>query len=81
MWIKKAEITSFGKWRQQTFLFEAKNQLVYGLNEAGKSTLYQFIQAILFGFPRSVKKVKIIHRMMAVVLADAYCSSIRRMAQ
>ena len=56
MWIKKAEITSFGKWRQQTFLFEAKNQLVYGLNEAGKSTLYQFIQAILFGFPAKRKK-------------------------
>lgn len=56
MWIKKAEITSFGKWRQQNFLFEAKNQLVYGLNEAGKSTLYQFIQAILFGFPAKRKK-------------------------
>ncbi|MDN6518428.1 MAG: AAA family ATPase [Enterococcus sp.] len=56
MWIKKAEITSFGKWRQQSFLFEAKNQLVYGLNEAGKSTLYQFIQAILFGFPAKRKK-------------------------
>ena len=56
MWIKKAEITSFGKWRQQTFLFEAKNQLVYGLNEAGKSTLYQFIQAVLFGFPAKRKK-------------------------
>ena len=56
MWIKKAEITSFGKWRQQTFLFEAKNQLVYGLNEAGKSTLYQFIQAVLFGFPTKRKK-------------------------
>ncbi|MBU5362329.1 AAA family ATPase [Enterococcus raffinosus] len=56
MWIKKAEITSFGKWRQQTFLFERKNQLVYGLNEAGKSTLYQFIQAILFGFPTKRKK-------------------------
>ena len=56
MWIKKAEITSFGKWRQQTFLFEAKNQLVYGLNEAGKSTLYQFIQAVLFGFQTKRKK-------------------------
>ncbi|GCF93212.1 hypothetical protein NRIC_11030 [Enterococcus florum] len=56
MWIKKAEITGFGKWRQETFLFEPRNQLVYGLNEAGKSTLYQFIQAILFGFPSKRKK-------------------------
>lgn len=58
MWIKKAEITSFGKWRQQSFIFESSNQLVYGLNEAGKSTLYQFIQAILFGFPAKRKKGK-----------------------
>lgn len=56
MRIKKAIITGFGKWQQQTFLFEPKNQLVFGLNEAGKSTLYQFIQAILFGFPTKRKK-------------------------
>ncbi|MBV7392331.1 AAA family ATPase [Enterococcus sp. ALS3] len=56
MWIKKAEITSFGKLKQQKFLFEANNQLVFGLNEAGKSTLYQFIQAMLFGFPTKKKK-------------------------
>lgn len=72
MWIKKAEITSFGKWRQQTFLFEAKNQLVYGLNEAGKSTLYQFIQAILFGFPTKRKKDRTTPQMTAAGLAAAY---------
>lgn len=56
MRIKQAEIVGFGKWRQQTFDFAPGNQLVYGLNEAGKSTLYQFIQAILFGFPSKGKK-------------------------
>ncbi|MFR3685054.1 MAG: AAA family ATPase, partial [Enterococcus sp.] len=87
MWIKKAEITSFGKWRQQTFLFERKNQLVYGLNEAGKSTLYQFIQAILFGFPTKRKKgqdyspndgsgfggrVQIVHPTYGTVMIERY---------
>ncbi len=32
--------------------------MIYGENEAGKSTIYQFIQAILFGFPSKGKKKK-----------------------
>lgn len=56
--ILKIEIAAFGKWRQQTFDFTSGNQLIYGENEAGKSTIYQFIQAILFGFPSKGKKKK-----------------------
>lgn len=48
----KAEITGFGQYRQQQFDFLVGNQLFFGINEAGKSTLYQFIQAMLFGFPK-----------------------------
>lgn len=70
MWIKKAEITSFGKWRQQTFLFEAKNQLVYGLNEAGKSTLYQLFRRFYLVFQQNEKKDRTIHPMTAADLAD-----------
>lgn len=51
MRILRAEIVGFGKYRQRTFDFTSGNQLLYGVNEAGKSTLYQFIQAMLFGFP------------------------------
>lgn len=47
----RAEITGFGKYRQQVISFEAQNQLLFGPNEIGKSTLYQFIQCMLFGFP------------------------------
>lgn len=47
----KCEITGFGKYRGQTITFSAANQLLYGPNEIGKSTLYQFIQTLLFGFP------------------------------
>ena len=52
MKITKAEIVGFGHYRQQTFEFLPGNQLFFGQNEVGKSTLYQFIQAILFGFPK-----------------------------
>ncbi|PAB01675.1 AAA family ATPase [Enterococcus canintestini] len=51
MRILRAEITGFGKYRQQQIDFTDGNQLFYGKNEAGKSTLYQFILAMLFGFP------------------------------
>lgn len=50
MQLLRAEITGFGKYRNKTIDFTAGNQLFYGANEAGKSTLYQFIMAMLFGF-------------------------------
>ncbi|QIL50477.1 AAA family ATPase [Weissella coleopterorum] len=58
MWIKKAEINSFGQFQQMEFVFEDNFQVVFGLNEAGKTTLHQFIGGVLFGFPtaRGTKK-------------------------
>lgn len=56
MKLLKAEITEFGKYRQFSFDFTAGNQLIFGANEAGKSTLYHFIKAILFGFPKKQKR-------------------------
>ncbi len=56
MQLIKAEIVGFGAYRQQEFVFSPTNQLIYGENEAGKSTLYQFIQAMLFGFPKKSGK-------------------------
>ena len=50
------EIVGFGKWQKQKITFESGNQLLYGANEVGKSTLYQFIQAMLFGFPTKGKR-------------------------
>lgn len=56
MKLLKAEITEFGKYRQFSFDFTAGNQLIFGANEAGKSTLYHFIKAMLFGFPKKQKR-------------------------
>ena len=58
------EIVGFGKWQQQKITFESGNQLLYGANEVGKSTLYQFIQAMLFGFPQRAKENAITHLKM-----------------
>lgn len=56
MKIIRAEISGFGHFRQKTFDFSQGNQLFFGENEAGKSTLYHFIQTMLFGFSTKSKK-------------------------
>ncbi|MCC3237076.1 AAA family ATPase, partial [Pediococcus acidilactici] len=43
MKIKRIEIYGFGKWQNVTFDLQNDLQVFYGLNEAGKSTLRQFI--------------------------------------
>ncbi|PAL00947.1 DNA repair ATPase [Lentilactobacillus parakefiri] len=50
MIIKQLNIYGFGRWIDQ--LIDIKNplQIVYGQNEAGKSTIIAFIKGVLFGF-------------------------------
>lgn len=50
MKIKKVHIDGFGKWHDQAFDFTANPQIIYGPNEAGKTTLMAFLVSILFGF-------------------------------
>ncbi len=51
MKITSIMILGYGKWSNVTFSDFADFQLVYGGNEAGKSTIMAFIHSILFGFP------------------------------
>lgn len=51
MQISKIEIVGFGKFKDTTFDFTTGLQVVYGVNESGKSTLRAFILGMLFGFP------------------------------
>lgn len=53
MWIKQAHIVGFGQFSQQTFNFVQGLQIVQGLNEAGKTTLHQFLFDMIFGFPQA----------------------------
>ncbi|MBJ7662978.1 ATP-binding protein [Weissella confusa] len=53
MWIKNATIVGFGQWQKQRFDFVDGLQVVQGLNEAGKTTLHQFLLGMLFGFPQA----------------------------
>ncbi|MFJ1627267.1 ATP-binding protein [Marinilactibacillus psychrotolerans] len=51
MRIKTLTIYGYGKWIDKTFDFSPEYHVIYGKNEAGKSTLMSFIHSILFGFP------------------------------
>ena len=51
MELNQLTIYGFGKFHDRTFPLNAGLNVLLGPNEAGKSTLTQFISAILFGFP------------------------------
>ena len=45
-------IRGFGKFKNLSLKFEPGVNLIYGRNEAGKSTLHSFLRAMLFGLSR-----------------------------
>ncbi len=52
MVIKELHIDNFGKFHQCVLEFGPGINILYGENEAGKSTIYTFIKAMLFGVER-----------------------------
>lgn len=52
MRILNLHINGFGKLQNQDFSFEPGLNVVYGHNEAGKSTLHTFIRGMLFGIEK-----------------------------
>lgn len=52
MKLLELHIDGFGKFHDRTIAFEDGINLIYGKNEAGKSTLHTFIRGILFGIER-----------------------------
>jgi len=51
MVIKEIHIYGYGKFENYRLENLQQVQVIFGKNEAGKSTLRSFIQSILFGFP------------------------------
>ncbi len=51
MRLRRLEIENFGLFSDVNFDFDDGFQLIFGANEAGKSTLLQAIREVLFGFP------------------------------
>lgn len=55
MKIKNIKINAFGKINNKKYDFSEKINLIYGKNEAGKSTLLKFIQNIFYGTSKNKK--------------------------
>ena len=52
MIIKELKMSHFGKFHQKDIALEPGVNIIYGGNEAGKSTIHHFIHAMLFGVER-----------------------------
>ena len=53
MIIKEINITNFGKFKDKTINFEKGMNIIYGENEAGKTTIHTFIRGMLFGIEKT----------------------------
>ena len=56
MILEKLYIDGFGKFSDYSLNFSPSIQILYGENEAGKSTIHAFIQAMLYGIPKGASK-------------------------
>lgn len=59
MIIEEVYISQFGPWEQQHFYFSKQWTHIQGANESGKTTLFDFIFALLFGFRKISQKRKL----------------------
>ena len=53
MIIKEVNIGKFGKLENQKYQFAPRINVIYGANESGKSTMMQFLKAMLFGLEKT----------------------------
>lgn len=53
MIIREANIGKFGRLENQKYQFAPQINVIYGANESGKSTLMQFLKAMLFGLEKT----------------------------
>ncbi len=52
MIIKDLELTHFGKFHNKTVALKPGVNIIYGRNEAGKSTVHSFVRGMLFGIEK-----------------------------
>lgn len=58
MKIKVLNLKAFGKFQNKTIILKPGLNLIYGSNEAGKTTIQTFIQGMFFGFYKPYRKKK-----------------------
>ncbi|GMQ57510.1 AAA family ATPase [Vallitalea sediminicola] len=58
MYIDKMKVISFGKYQDKEINLSEGINLIYGDNEAGKSTIHKFIEGMFYGFYKPYRKNK-----------------------
>ena len=75
MIIRQAEIQKFGKLEKEQYRFSPQINIIYGPNESGKSTLMQFLKAMMYGLEKSrVRKMLDTYKKYEPWEAPAYFS-------
>ena len=59
MYLKKLNVDHFGKFHNKEIELDRSVNVIYGSNEAGKTTIHKFIEGILFGFFKQNTKKKL----------------------
>ena len=54
MIIKDIQLTNFGKFNHKSVSLEPGLNIIYGENEAGKTTIHTFIRGMLFGIEKQI---------------------------
>ncbi|NLY20935.1 MAG: AAA family ATPase [Tissierellia bacterium] len=79
MYFKELNLKSFGKFKDKTIHLTNGLNIIYGVNESGKSTINKFITGIMYGFVGPSKKRTIYssdHAKYTPWIGDAYVGSI-----
>ncbi len=58
MIIKELHLTNFGKFNNKKILLDNNMNIIYGKNEAGKSTIFYFIVGMFYGFYKPYIKTR-----------------------
>ena len=52
MWVKELILKNFGKFKEKRIELSEGINLIYGENEAGKTTIHTFLRGMLYGMER-----------------------------
>ena len=76
MKIRKIMVNGFGKLTDRSYSLSDGLNVIYGNNEAGKSTLHRFIGAVFFGFFKAAYQLRItVAGIIVDMLAHAFFQS------